>query len=45
LIKLGATAANGVKNGHLIYRRKTDKGRVRLLVKRDLKEIIEKAGK
>ena len=34
----------GINNGHLIYRTKTDKSRVRLLVNWDLKEIIEKAG-
>jgi DEAD/DEAH box helicase domain-containing protein len=36
---------HGVNNGHLIYRTKTDKCRVRLLVDWDLKKIIEKAGK
>jgi len=35
----------GINNGHLIYRTKTDKTRVRLLVNWDIKEIIEKAGK
>jgi len=35
----------GLNNGHLIYRTKTDKTRVRLLVNWDLEEIIKKAGK
>jgi DEAD/DEAH box helicase domain-containing protein len=36
---------HGVNNGHLIYRTKTDKTRVRLLVNWKIEEIIEKAGK